>query len=182
MENKFKRLYRTDIYDGIRVHLIKERLLTPEGKEVDWELVIHPGAAAIIPVDDEGKIIMVRQYRNASDSYTLEIPAGTLDSPDEDPLECAHRELEEETGYKTKDMSYLYNFYSSIGITDEVIHIYVAKNLIESVQNLDDDEFVTIERYTLGELVDMIFAGDIVDNKTISAVLTFKESLSRSKA
>lgn len=178
-DGKFKKLYREDIYDGIRVHLIRERLLTPEGKEVDWELVIHPGAAAVIPIDDEDRILMVRQYRNASDSYTLEIPAGTLDSPDEDPLFCAHRELEEETGYKAEKMDYLYNFYSSIGICDEVIHIYVASGLKESVQNLDEDEFVEVERYTLKELVDMIFSGEIIDNKTISSILTYKESLNR---
>ena len=175
----FKRLKRTEIYNGIRVHLVKERLLTPEGKEVDWELVLHPGAAAVIPVDDEGKILMVRQYRNASDSYTLEIPAGCLDAPDEDPKDCAYRELEEETGYKTKDLEYLYKFYASIGITDEIIHIYVAKNLILSQQNLDDDEFVEVERYTLEALMDMIFAGEILDNKTISAILMYKESLTR---
>lgn len=177
--DKFKRLHRTEIYKGLRVHLYKERLLTPEKKEVDWELIVHPGAAAVIPIDDDGKIIMVRQYRNASNDYTLEIPAGTLDSPDEDPLYCAHRELEEETGYKAKEMDYLYKFYSAIGICDEVIHIYVAKNLIESMQNLDEDEFVTLERYTLDELVEMIFRGELLDNKTISAILMYKESLNR---
>ncbi len=179
--NLFKRLKRTEIYHGIRVHLVKDRLLTPEGKEVDWELILHPGAAAVIPVDENGQILMVRQYRNASDDYTLEIPAGTLDSPDEDPLECAHRELEEETGYKTEDMTYLYKFYSSIGICDEVIHIYVAKNLVESVQNLDEDEFVEVERYDLQALIEMIYAGEILDNKTISSLLMYKDSLTREK-
>jgi len=175
----FKKLKQTEIYKGVRVHLVKERLLTPEGKEVDWELVLHPGAAAVIPIDDEGKILMVRQYRNACDTLTLEIPAGTLDSPDEDPADCAYRELEEETGYKSADIDYLFNFYSSIGITNEVIHIYVAKNLQASQQNLDEDEFVEVERYTLEELIEMIFTGEIIDNKTISSILMYKESLSR---
>ncbi len=175
----FKRLKRTDIYKGVRVHLVKERLLTPEGKEVDWELVIHPGASAVIPVDSEGKILMVRQYRNACDSYTLEIPAGVLDSADEDPFDCASRELEEETGYKSNDIKYLFNFYSSIGITDEVINIFIAKNLIQTQQNLDDDEFVEVERYTMEELIDMIFRGELMDNKTISSILMYKESLTR---
>lgn len=175
----FKKLKQTDVYKGIRVHLVKERLLTPEGKEVEWELVLHPGAAAIIPIDDDGKIIMVRQYRNASHSMTLEIPAGTLDSPDEDPADCAARELEEETGYRSDDIDYLFKFYSSIGITDEVIHIYVAKNLQVSSQNLDDDEFVEVERYTLETVIEMIQAGDIIDNKTISSILMYKESLNK---
>lgn len=177
--SKFKRLKRTEIYNGIRVHLVKDRLLTPESKEVDWELILHPGAAAVIPVDQDGKILMVRQYRNACDCYTLEIPAGCLDSPDEDPKACAYRELEEETGYKSNDIDYLFNFYSSIGICDEVIYIYTAKNLIESVQNLDDDEFVEVERYSLEELIEMIFSGEILDNKTISSILMYKESLNK---
>lgn len=175
----FKRLKRTEIYHGVRVHLVKERLLTPDGKEVDWELILHPGAAAVIPVDDDGQILMVRQYRNASDSYTLEIPAGVLDSPDEDPMDCAYRELEEETGYKSNDIDYLFNFYSSIGLTDEVIHIYTAKNLMKTQQDLDEHEFVEVERYTLATLIDMIFSGEIIDNKTISSILMYKESLAR---
>ena len=177
--NKFKLLKRTEIYKGVRVHLVKERLLTPENKEVDWELVLHPGAAAVIPVDENGKILMVRQYRNASDSYTLEIPAGTLDSPDEDPKDCADRELEEETGHKSEDIEFLFKFYSSIGITNEIIHIYTAKNLVETQQNLDEDEFVEVERYSLEALIEMIFSGEIIDNKTISSILMYKESLNK---
>jgi len=179
MENKFRRIKRTEIHKGKRVHLFHDRLVTPTGKEVDWELIMHPGASAVIPIDDEGKIVMVRQYRNASDDYVLEIPAGVFDAPDEDPLACARRELEEEIGYTSEDITFLYKFYSSIGICDEVIHIFVAKNLILSKQNLDDDEFVTIERYTLDELVDMVFDGRLTDNKTISAILTYKVSLER---
>lgn len=176
---KFQRKGQTEIFHGKRVHLVIDHLVTPEGKDADWELILHPGAAAVIPIMDDGTILMVRQYRNASDSYTLEIPAGTLDGPDEDPIDCAFRELEEETGYKTSHMSYLYKFYSSIGICDEVIHIYVAKNLVPSKQNLDEDEFVEVERYDLATLVQMIFDGEIVDNKTISAILTYKVSLER---
>lgn len=175
----FKKLKTTEIYKGIRVHLVKQTLLTPDNKEVDWELIQHVGAAAVIPVDEDGKIIMVKQYRLASDSITLEIPAGTLDEPGEDPLNCANRELEEETGYKASSMEYLYKFYSSIGICNEVIHIYVAKGLTESVQNLDEDEFVELERYTLDELIDKIYRGELLDNKTISALLMYKESLNR---
>lgn len=175
----FKRLKRTDIYKGVRVHLVKERMLTPEGKEVDWELIVHPGAAAVIPVDGDGKILMVRQYRLPSDSMVLEIPAGILDSPDEDPKDCAARELEEETGYTSDSIEYLFNFYSSIGITDEVIHIYVAKNLVQTKQNLDEHEFVELERYTLEELMRMIYEGSLVDCKSIAALLMYKDSLSR---
>lgn len=175
MSERIKKIGQKEIYKGKRVHLVAEQLLLPDGKESEWELIIHPGASAIIPVDDNGKIIMVRQYRNAADKYTLEIPAGTLDSPDEDPLNCAKRELEEETGYRSDNVDFLFNFYSAIGICNELINIYVAKNLIESKQNLDEDEFVEIERYSLDELINMILSGVIKDNKTISSILVYKE-------
>ncbi len=171
---KFKKLSQKDIYEGIRVHLVTEQIELPNGKEVTWELIKHIGAAAVIAVDDDGKIIMVEQYRNATDSITLEIPAGTLDVKHEDPIKCAHRELEEETGYVTDSMEFLFKFYSSIGICDEVISIYVAKNLVKTKQNLDEDEFVEIKRYTLDELIDMIYDGRIIDNKTISSLLAYK--------
>lgn len=171
---KFKKLSEKDIYEGVRVHLVTEQIELPNGKEVTWELIKHIGAAAVIPIDEDGKIIMVEQYRNASDSITLEIPAGTLDAKNEDPINCAHRELEEETGYQSNDLEFLFKFYSSIGICDEVISIYVAKNLVKTQQNLDEDEFVELQRYTLDELIEMIYNGTIVDNKTISSLLAYK--------
>jgi ADP-ribose pyrophosphatase len=177
--DKIKKIGETEIYKGSRVHLFKEQLLMPNGKEVEWELIKHIGAAAIIPVADDGRIIMVRQYRNAADDYTLEIPAGILDSKDEEPLTCAHRELEEETGYKSNDLTYLYKFYSSIGLCDEIIYIYIANNLIQSQQDLDDDEFVTLERYTVDELMTLIRNGELMDNKSISSILMYRDYLSR---
>ena len=173
MEN-FKKLSEKDIYEGVRVHLVTEQIELPNGKEVTWELVKHIGAAAVIPIDEDGKIIMVEQYRNASDCVTLEIPAGTLDAKNEDPINCAHRELEEETGYKSENLEFLFKFYSSIGICDEVISIYVAKDLIKTQQNLDEDEFVELKRFTLDELINMIYDGTIIDNKTISSLLAYK--------
>lgn len=181
MEKKVKKLGQTEVYKGKKVHLVKELLRMPNGKETEWELVLHPGAAAIIPVDEDGKIIMVKQYRNACDRYTLEIPAGTLDSSDENPYDCAARELEEETGFRSDNIEFLFDFYSAIGICNEVIHIYVAKDLIESQQNLDEDEFVTLERYTLDELVEMILSGVIKDNKTISSLLVYKECVEKNR-
>lgn len=176
---KFIKLEETEIYKGARVHLFTETILLPNGKKVEWDLIKHIGAAAIIPVDENGKIIMVKQYRNAADSITLEIPAGVLDDKEEDPIVCAHRELEEETGYTTNNMSFLYKFYSSIGICNEIIHIYVAKDLVKTQQNLDEDEFVEIYRYDLNELLDMCFDGRIIDNKTISALLAYQHTLNQ---
>ncbi|GMQ56999.1 NUDIX hydrolase [Vallitalea sediminicola] len=173
MDKKIKRLDRKEVFNGKRVRLVIDKLRMPNDKEVNWELITHPGAAAVIPVDNDGNIIMVRQYRNAADDYVLEIPAGGVEEG-EDPSICATRELEEETGYKSDNIEYLLKFYSSIGITDEMISIYVATDLKESVQNLDDDEYVTIEKYKLDELINMIYSGEITDGKTISGLLAYK--------
>lgn len=171
---KFKKISETEIYKGKRVHLVTEGIQLPDGRETVWELIKHIGAAAVIPVDQDGKIIMVKQYRNASDSITLEIPAGTLDEKHEDPKDCAIRELEEETGYIAESMEFLMKFYSAIGICDEVISIYVAKGLIPTQQNLDEDEYVEIVHLELDELIQMIYNGELIDNKTISSLLAYK--------
>jgi len=178
--DKIRKIGETEIYKGSRVHLFKEQLLLPNGKEAEWELIKHIGAAAIIPVADDGRIITVRQYRNAADAYTLEIPAGVLDSKDEEPITCAYRELEEETGYRSDDLTYLYKFYSCIGTCDEIIYVYIANNLIKTQQDLDEDEFVTLELYTVDELLAMIRKGEIMDNKTISAILMYQDFMLRS--
>ncbi len=175
---KMIQIDRREVYNGKRVHLVIDKLKTPDDKYVDWELIVHPGAAAVIPIDNDGKIIMVRQYRNAVDDYVLEIPAGILEDG-EDPKLCAYRELQEETGYRSDNMQYFYKFYSCIGICDEVIHIFVANGLSKGKQNLDEDEYVTVEKYDLDTLINMIFKGEIVDNKTISALLAFKNQHSR---
>ncbi|WP_113674838.1 NUDIX hydrolase [Vallitalea guaymasensis] len=180
MDKKIKRLDRKEVFNGKRVRLVIDKLKMPNDKEVNWELITHPGAAAVIPVDNDGNVIMVRQYRNAADDYVLEIPAGGVEEG-EDPSICAKRELEEETGYKSDNIEYLLKFYSSIGITDEMISIYVATDLQESQQNLDDDEYVTIEKYKLDELVDMIYSGQITDGKTISGLLAYKCKLNDMK-
>ncbi len=178
---KFKIIKRESKYKGIRIHVLEETLLTPDNREVKWDMVEHPGAAAVVPVTDDGKIILVKQYRASCDDLTLEIPAGVLDAVDEEPILCAKRELREETGYESDDVEFLYNFYSSIGLFEEVIHIFVAKNLKLSEQDLDEHEIIELFTYTLDEIIDMIFKGEILDNKTISAILMYKESLSRKK-
>jgi ADP-ribose pyrophosphatase len=180
MEKKIERLDRKEVFNGKRVRLVIDKLKMPNGKEANWELITHPGAAAVIPVDSDGNIIMVRQYRNAADDYVLEIPAGGVEE-NEDPSICAKRELEEETGYKSDNIEFLLKFYSSIGITDEMISVYVATDLEESVQNLDEDEYVTIEKYSLDELTSMIYSGEITDGKTISGLLAYECRLSEMK-
>lgn len=109
---KFKRINREKVYDGAILGFCKDEIITPEGKKVYWDFLQHKGAAAVIPVMSDGRIIMVRQWRNAIDKYTLEIPAGGKDSIDEPTLKCAARELEEETGYKSGKIEFFTNISS----------------------------------------------------------------------
>lgn len=163
------------VHEGIRLDVYNQEIQLPDGRTATWELMKHNGAAAMIAVDEEDKILVVEQYRNAADAVTLEIPAGVLDTKNEDPYDCARRELEEETGYCSDSVEYLLKIYPSIGTCNEVISVYVAKNLIPSKQNLDEDEYVNVHRYRIDEIIEMIFKGEIVDSKTIAAIFAYKE-------
>ena len=117
---------------------------------------------------------MVSQYRNALERTTLEIPAGKLDQPGEPGIECARRELEEETGYRSEELEWLLSLRTTVAFCNEKIEIFVARNLIPSCQHLDEDEFVDVKAYTLEELKEMIFSGKIEDSKTIAAILAYE--------
>jgi len=116
---------------------------------------------------------MVKQYRNALDRFTLEIPAGARNTEDEPTIECAMRELEEETGYKSKDLEILLSIKTTVAFCNELIDIYVAKNLEKSEQNLDEGEYIDVYEYTIEELVDMVYDLKIQDSKTVSAILAY---------
>ena len=139
------------------------------GKEAWREVVHHPGASAIVVIDDQGRIVMERQFRYALDRGLLEIPAGTLDGA-VDPLHCAKRELEEETGYKASEWISLGAIATSPGFCNEVIHLYVAKGLSKGETNWDDDEYVELEYYTFDELMEAIRKEEIKDAKTLAAL------------
>lgn len=140
---------------------------------VIWDFIKHKGAAAVVPVTEDGKILMVRQYRNALDRYTLEIPAGALDDENEPGLDCASRELEEETGYRSENMEWLITLRTTVAFCNERIEVYVAKNLIESRQHLDEDEFIDLQSYTIDELKEKIFTGEIEDAKTVASLMAY---------
>ena len=144
-----KRLSRELVYKGAIIDIYKDKVQAPDGNIQDYDFIGHKGAAAVMPVTDEGKILMVRQYRNALDRFTLEIPAGGLDGKDEPGIVCAARELEEETGYKSDDLEHLLTINTTIAFCNEKIEIYVARNLKKSKQNLDEGEFVDVEEYTI---------------------------------
>lgn len=168
----YEKVRQNLIYQGKVVGFYEDIVKLPSGKTVTWDLVKHKGAAAVVPVTKEGKILLVRQYRNALDTETLEIPAGGIEEG-ETPLECVTREIEEETGYKAGQMKHLMTIITAIGFCDEKIPIYIAYDLIPSTQNLDEDEFIDVEAFTIEEIKEMIFDGRIIDAKTISGVLGY---------
>ena len=168
-----KRLSRELVYKGAIIDLYKDKVQAPDGNVQDYDFIGHKGAAAVMPVTNEGKIVMVRQYRNALDRFTIEIPAGGLNGKDEPGIMCAARELEEETGYKSDDLELLIAVNTTIAFCNEKIEIYVARNLQKSQQHLDEGEFVEVEEYTIEELVEKVYNAEIQDAKTVSAILAY---------
>ncbi len=142
----------------------------PDGRTALRDVVRHPGAVAIVALTSDGKICLVRQYRTALGRVTVEIPAGKLD-PGEDPLECASRELLEETGMTADKMAFLTTIATSDGFCDELIHIYMATGLSLGTSSPDDDEFINVDLVDLGELVDAVLDGRIEDAKTVVGAL-----------
>ena len=171
---KFEILGKDLVYHGTIIDFYKLKLRTPAGHEVPWDHIEHKGASAVLPIDDEGKVLTVTQYRGAIDDIMIEIPAGGRDSMEEDFAVCAARELEEETGFRAGSLEHLVDVHTAAAYTSEKIAVYVAKDLIPSRQHLDEDEFVDIRRYTFEELNDMIFSGKITDSKTIAAVMAYQ--------
>lgn len=171
--SQYKRLKRDLVHQGRIIDLYNDTIEIEGGKLTNFDFILHKGAAAMIPVDADGYIYMVRQYRNAIDQYTLEIPAGGLNAG-EDNRTCAIRECEEETGYKAGEVFHLIDLYTTVAFSNEKIGIYYTTGITPSSQNLDEDEFVTMERHSVEELTQMILEGKIVDAKTIAGILAYK--------
>lgn len=173
MDEKIKRINRELKYEGSIVKVYMDEVELPDGKIAKWDFINHDGAAAVVPVTEDGKILMVKQYRNALDRYTLEIPAGKLDDKMEETKVCAARELEEETGYKAGKLELLITLRTWLAFTNEKIDVYVATDLTPTKQHLDEDEFIDVKAYELEELKEMIFRGELQDTKSISAILAY---------
>jgi ADP-ribose pyrophosphatase len=171
-----KLISREVIYDGRIVHLVVDTVELPNGMTSKREIVRHGGAVAIVPIDADGNIVMVRQYRHAAGRILLEIPAGTLNQ-DEDPDLCAIRELQEEIGYKPATIQKLGGIFVAPGYTTEFIHLYLARDLTESRLDMDEDEAIEVVHISLAEAVQKIMSGEIVDGKSISALLMAKITL-----
>lgn len=154
------------IYKGKIVTLNVDTITLPNGVTVDLEVVRHPGASAVVPLKEDGTVVLIRQFRHAAGGFIYEIPAGKL-SPGEEPLACAARELEEEIGYRAGSFNLLSSIFTAPGFTDEVIHIYKATGLTKSQQQLDRDEVLEVVEMPLDEAIEMIRTGAISDAKTI---------------
>ena len=146
------RLNRELAYTGTILKIYRDTVVA-NGIRETYDYIHHDGAAAVLPVTKDGKILMVRQYRNALDRFTLEIPAGKVDAPDEPRIECGYRELEEETGFRTEHLEYL----------------------MTSKQNLDEDECIEVEEWAVKDLLELIYSGKMTDGKTVAAILAYAQ-------
>ena len=155
-----------NIYTGKVVRLNVDTVKLPNGVTIDLETIRHPGAAAVVPMKDDGTVVLIRQFRHAAGGFIYEIPAGKL-SPGEDPLHCAARELEEEVGYRAASFELLSSIFTAPGFADEVIHVYKATGLIKGRQQLDHDEVLEIVEMPLTAAMEKIVDGTIRDGKTI---------------
>lgn len=155
-----------NIYTGKVITLNIDTVILPNGATIDLEMVRHPGASAVVPMKDDGGVVLIKQYRHAAGGFIYEIPAGKLNKG-EDPAACAARELEEEIGYRPGTLELLSSIFTAPGFTDEVIHIYKATGLQPGRQHLDRDEVLEVVEVPLQEAIAMIKDGRIRDAKTM---------------
>ncbi len=161
-----KLLSSEQIYSGKVLKLNLDTVVLPNGRTTKLEILRHPGASAVVPLKDDGRVVLIRQLRHAVGGFIYEIPAGKL-APQEDPRDCAARELEEEIGYRAGSLELLTSIWTAPGFTDEVIHIFQGTNLQQGKQNLDQDEVLEIVEWSLDEAMAKIQDGTIRDAKTI---------------
>ena len=170
MELREKKLRSINSSSGIIVDVTLDQVELADGSRAFREVVHHPGGVTILPLDDEGYVYCVRQYRYPYGEVLLELPAGKLEKG-EDPFECARRELGEETGFTAENWQSLGCMYTSPGYCSETLHLYLARSLRAGKAHPDEGEFLAVERIALSELLDMVMANRIRDGKTAMAVL-----------
>lgn len=167
------------VYEGYILHVREDNIKLPNGKPAKRELIRHIGAVCIVPVTDNNEIIVERQFRYPINQVITEIPAGKLDSKEEDRLEAAKRELKEETGYVADEWTDIGIYYPAAAYSDEKITMYMAKGLHKGEQKLDEDEFLDVKSVPVDVLVEMIMKGEITDGKTQVAVLKVAKLLEK---
>lgn len=166
-----KTLERQTVFSGRVIRVRLERVALPQGGEGRREIVEHRGAVVIVPLTDQGEVVLVQQYRKAIEQVTWELPAGTLEEGEE-PLVCAKRELREETGLEAREWRRVVEFYSSPGFCTERMHLFWATGLTQGEQATDPDERIVCRRLPLAEAMDMARRGEIVDAKTLVGLFT----------
>ena len=171
-----KRLSTRSVYRGRILDLNVDTVQLPNGEAVDLEIIRHRGAAAVVPVDADGSVWLVRQFRHATDGYLLEVPAGKLDR-DEPPETCAAREVEEEVGRRAGRLEPLGFIWTTPGFTDERIWLYLARDLTETRQALERDEWLTVEHLPLKEALRLAEEGTITDAKSVCALVRAAKKL-----
>ena len=176
MEFFEKQIETKTVYEGMIVDIRRDIAEIQNGKHVPREVVVHPGGVGIVPLTDDHKILMVRQYRYPMEQELLEIPAGKL-SDGEDPFDCAVRELSEETGCTAGRYVFLGEIYPSPGFCREILHLYLALDLQQGKMHLDEDELLSVEAVPIDKLVSKIMSNEIMDAKTIIGILKTKEYL-----
>ena len=178
----YKRESRELMYRGSILDIYRDHMVWENGHTEDWDFVAHRnGAAAVVAVDADGKLLMVRQFRNALDRETIEVPAGARDTATEDTAVCAARELEEETGFKAGKLEKILSLKSTVAFCNELIDVYLATELTPGKTHFDPGEDIRLERYTLEELLEKIFACEIQDGKTVAGILAYAALRGRKK-
>ena len=161
-------------FSGRLIDLYLDQVELPNGETSTREWIDHPGAVCLIPILPDGKICLIRQFRYGPGEEFIEIPAGKLDAG-EAPLDCAYRELEEETGYRTNKLTFLTNIHPAIGFSNEKMWMYLAEELELSKKKLDEDEFLELLPTPLNKALEWVFSGKITDVKTIIGIMWMKE-------
>ena len=166
-------------YDGSFLKVSRDRISLPDGAETYREFIRHPGAVVILPLFDDGTVLLERQFRYPLDSVFIEYPAGKID-PGEDHLECAKRELQEETGYTATDWQFLCTIHNAIAYSDEHLELYLARGLVAGEAKLDAGEFLETFRASVPELLEMVRSGQVTDVKTVIGTFWLEKILAGS--
>ena len=172
-----KKISSTNVFDGVLLHVRKDEVELPNGHKSIREWIDHPGASSVIPLLPDNQIILVKQYRYPVAQVTLEVPAGKLDKVGEDPLVCAERELSEETGYTAGKIWKLTTIATTVGFTNEMIHLYAATDLTPGQKHPDDDEFINTVKISLLDALQLVYTGKIIDSKSIISILLLAKEI-----
>ncbi|QVL56907.1 MAG: NUDIX hydrolase [Simkaniaceae bacterium] len=176
MREKKASIKRSQVHQGKIFTVVRDEIEYDRHLKKTFDLVIHPGAVALIPINKMGELVLVKQWRRAAEKILIELPAGTLEKGEE-PLDCAMRELREETGFRAESITPIGGFYSAPGILSEYIYLYLAENLNSAPLVGEDSDEIDLITLSLDTAVQMIFSGEIIDGKTITGILWYKNGI-----